>query len=335
MARDRSPRGETTGAARARSTAAARTGPRRALAWTVALAVVLAALGVPSALFAQGEATGPGGAAGPPTTTSTTTTTTSAQTTTTTTTTTTTAPAPSNPCARTALHLRCPDLVMSAPSEVHLDRSTIHGRVLLRATSSVNNRGVGPIELRAHRAAHGWVVYQAIYDRRGHAHLFHSDAQLVYKYVPGERYGHGYVEPASYWKIRHVAAFQLWSLDARLRPVQLVRSGPKVDYCLRDLSLTQPSYRAPRLPVYPACSRGAGIARDVLGTSVGWSDIYPYGYPEQWIDVTGLRGSFAFVQIANPDGLWHETSVANNVSETFVSLPSGRILGTRVGVPAP
>jgi hypothetical protein len=87
--------------------------------------------------------------------------------------------------------------------------------------------------------------------------------------------------------------------------------------------------------VYPACTTEARATRHVFGTSVGWSDVYPYGYPEQWIDVTGLHGRFAFVQIANPDGVWHETSAADNASETFVELPSGRVLGTRTAVPAP
>ena len=76
------------------------------------------------------------------------------------------------------------------------------------------------------------------------------------------------------------------------------------------------------------------MRHDVLGTSVGWSDVYPYSYPEQWIDVTGLRGRFAYVQIADPDHLLLESSNRDNVSETYVALPSGRVLGTRVGVPA-
>ena len=73
----------------------------------------------------------------------------------------------------------------------------------------------------------------------------------------------------------------------------------------------------------------------MLGTSVGWSDVYPYEYPEQWIDVTGLRGSFAYVQIADPDSLLMESNKGNNVSETYVALPSGRVLGHRVAVAAP
>jgi Lysyl oxidase len=234
------------------------------------------------------------------------------------------------------LRLRCPDLIMSAPSELHIDRSTMPGHVLLRATSSVNSRGSGPLELRAHRTGpHGTVIYQAIYDASGRPHLFRTAARLVFKYVPGERYEYESVGAFSYWKFEHAAAFQLWSIDARDRAVRLARTGPKVDYCLRDLTRTRPSSGSPSSPIYPACSQDAGIRSDVLGTSVGWSDVYPYVYPEQWIDVTGVSGRFAYVQIADPDNLLIESNHKNNVSETYVSLPSGRVLGHRVGVPAP
>jgi Lysyl oxidase len=234
------------------------------------------------------------------------------------------------------LRLRCPDLIMSAPSELHLDRTTILGRLLLRATSSINNRGSGPLELRAHRTGlHSVVVYQAIYDRTGQAHLYRTAARLVFKHVPGERYEYGNVGAASYWKLEHAAAFELWSIDAQRKAIRLVRVGPKVDYCLRDLVRTHPSSASPGAPVYPACSQDPGMQSDVLGTSVGWSDVYPYMYPEQWIDVTGLHGRFAYVQIVDPDNLLAASNHANNLSETYVELPSGRVLGYRAGAAQP
>jgi hypothetical protein len=239
-------------------------------------------------------------------------------------------------CRLKHVHLLCPDLIMSAPSNLHFDRTTIPGRVLLRAASALNNRGSGPLELSAHRTGrYGTVVYQAIYDRSGHRHLFRTHAKLVFKYVPGERYGYGNVGAASYWKFKHAAAFELWSIGPHRRAIRLVRRGPKVDYCLRDLIHTRPSRNSPNAPVYPACSQSPGIRHDVLGISVGWTDAYPYEYPEQWIDVTGLRGRFAYVQIANPDDLLIESNRRNDVSETYVELPSGRVLGHRVGVAHP
>jgi Lysyl oxidase len=234
------------------------------------------------------------------------------------------------------LRLHCPDLIMSAPYNLHIDRTTIPGRVLLRAASSLNNHGMGPLEIRAQRVrSGGMVLYQAIYDRRGHRHLFRTPVKLAFKYVPGERYEHESVGNFSYWKFQHAAAFELWSIDAQRRGEQLVRTGPKVDYCLRDLIRSQPSAISPSVPVYPACNQNPNAHSDVLGTSVGWSDVYPYDYPEQWIDVTGLRGDFAYVQIADPENLLLESHHNNDVSETYVMLPSGRVLGHRVGVAAP
>ena len=58
-----------------------------------------------------------------------------------------------------------------------------------------------------------------------------------------------------------------------------------------------------------------------LGTSVGWSDIYPSTYDEQWIDVTGLRGCFAYVLRVDPLGLLYESRERNNVSQRRVRLP--------------
>jgi hypothetical protein len=246
-------------------------------------------------------------------------------------------PAPAgNPCRRHKRRLRCPDLIMSAPSQLHIDRTTLPGRVLLRASSSIDNRGRGPLELRARRLGrHRWRVYEAIFDRRGRRHLFRTRATLVFKLVAGDRYEYGNVGAASYWKVRHAAAFLLWSVDRNLRAVRLVRRGPKVDYCLRDLVRSAPSWRSPPSPFYGGCSQDAGLGGDVLGTSVGWSDVYPYEYPEQWIDVTGLRGRFSFVQRADPDGLLYEANHRNDVSETYIELPSARVLGRRIAVSRP
>ncbi len=243
---------------------------------------------------------------------------------------------PLNPCSRPRLHLRCPNLVMSAPAELHVDQTTRPGRILLRATSSVSNLGAGPIELRGHRGSRRrWVVYQAIYDRHGHRRLFRTHVRLVFKYIPGDRYEQGYLGSASYWKVRHLAAFQLWSVDSDRHLKRLVRTGPKVDYCMRDLERTHPSRRSPPNAVYPACSEEPRLSHHRFGISIGWSDVYPYSYPEQWIDVTGLHGIFAFVQLVNPNGLWLESNTQDNASMVFVALPSGRSLGQRVGVPIP
>ena len=59
----------------------------------------------------------------------------------------------------------------------------------------------------------------------------------------------------------------------------------------------------------------------MLGTSVGWSDIYPAPYDKQWIDVTGLRGCFAFSMTVDPEGLLFESDEEDNSSRRLVRLP--------------
>jgi hypothetical protein len=242
---------------------------------------------------------------------------------------------PPNPCNSPLEELRCPDLVMSPPSHLTLDRRTERGHVLLRATSSIDNHGTGPLELRGHRrGSRSMRVTQIIYRRNGTRAFFPSKALLGFKLVSGRRYGFTYPN-FSYWKFRGAARFQLWSVDSQNKAIKLVRFGPKLFYCFRDLERTHPMAGSPKQAVYPACSQNPSQRAVTLGTSVGWSDIYPYTYAEQYIDVTGLRGRFAYVQVADPFNRIVEARENNNISEVYVQLPSGRTLGERHGVSTP
>jgi hypothetical protein len=223
---------------------------------------------------------------------------------------------PENPCERPLLDLLCPDLTMSPPFDLRIDRHIKRGRVFLRAANSINSRGEGPAELFGTR--HGRYsanATQKIWRRGGGTMTVDTGAKLGFKFVPRQ---------GRYWKYANAARFEIWTVDGLLRPVKRVRTGPKVYYCLRDLRRTRPMAGSPRRFHYPGCSRSSGMKRVTLGTSVGWSDIYPATYNENWIDVTGLYGTFAFMHIADPmNGIW-ESDETNNVGTTIVKLPSGR-----------
>jgi subtilase family serine protease len=73
--------------------------------------------------------------------------------------------------------------------------------------------------------------------------------------------------------------------------------------------------------VLPGCSRNPNRRVVRLGTSVGWADVYPAGYHENYIDVTGLRGCFAFRHRADPENHLVESDETNNVSRIFIRLP--------------
>ena len=61
-----------------------------------------------------------------------------------------------------------------------------------------------------------------------------------------------------------------------------------------------PGRRSPATATTPAATRTRTASGSRLGTSVGWSDIYPADYDQQWINVSGLRGCFAFVMTGRP-----------------------------------
>jgi hypothetical protein len=114
---------------------------------------------------------------------------------------------------------------------------------------------------------------------------------------------------------------EIWTLDERRRPERRVRTGPKVFYCLRDLVRTKAMRRSPHNRVYGACSQDPGRERLTLGTSVGWSDIYPSDYDRQWVSVAGLRGCYAFVMRVDPQNRLFESNEKNNRSVRIVRLP--------------
>ncbi|MBN8867355.1 MAG: hypothetical protein J0H98_07360 [Solirubrobacterales bacterium] len=223
-----------------------------------------------------------------------------------------------DPCRtpNVAKRLLCPDLQIGKPSEMYLDRKTEKGRALLRATNDIQSRGLGPMEVRGHRdRVRSMNVTQAIRRRGGGYSLHPTQARLRFFTV-------GYKWGGSYWKVRDPLRFELWRINAAGKKTKLVRTGPKQFYCFRDLERTAPNLvRSPEKEVYPACNQNPKVRRVTLGTSVGWSDIYPSTYDQQWIDVTGLKGCFAYVLRLDPGNVLFELDKRNNISQRKISLP--------------
>ena len=225
------------------------------------------------------------------------------------------APLDPNPCLTVfAKGLRCPDLVMDRPWGMYMDRSSWSGHELLRAGNAIESIGRGPAELRGVRYSRVYMhARQRIYKRGGGFIMVRTGAKLRYKFAHLSRY---------WWKFFHAASFQLWRLNHSGQKVKRVKTGPKISYCLRDLVHTRwwmgaspPGFH------YPACSNTAGLRYDTLGTSVGWADVYPPDYPEQWIDVTGLRGCFAYVHTVDPNNGVYESNERDNRAQVIVRLP--------------
>jgi hypothetical protein len=222
-----------------------------------------------------------------------------------------------NPCTGPeAQRLLCPNLRIGPPGDLYV-QDTGDGRVLLRATSDVRSRGLGPMELRGRR--NGWRTMrtvQRIY-RKGGGHIdVASKATLRFTDV-GSYWG------GAFWKVHQLARFELRRVEADGSLGPVVRTSPKLNYCLRDLERTRPGRRSPANRHYPGCNQDPYRNRVVLGTSVGWSDIYPAPYDKQWIDVTGLRGCFAYTMTVDPKHLLVESNENDNTSQRLVRLPFG------------
>jgi hypothetical protein len=229
-----------------------------------------------------------------------------------------------NPCLDPvrAPRLRCPDLVMWRPYDLYYDR--VGGRLRLHAGNSIVNRGTGPAEFVGFRdGPRSMRALQRITGRDGRKHRFATGARLAFKHIPGQ---------GPFWKFRNAARFELWAVNSFSEPVRRVRIGPKLIYCLRDLNKRFSNSFSPRRRHFPACSQNANLRSRVLGTSVGWSDDYPSSYPEQWIDVSGLRGTFAFFMVVDPLNRVHESDEDNNRSPIILlDLPPRRIGSSRTG----
>ncbi len=219
-----------------------------------------------------------------------------------------------NPCTGPeARFLLCPNLRIAPPSEIYVQR--VGGHVLLRATSDVQSRGKGPMELRGRRdGPRSMRTNQRIYKKGGGHLTLPSEAKLRFTYV-GTYFG------GSYWKVHQLAHFELLRVGPDGSIGDVVRTSPKLNYCLRDLTLTRRGRDTPPSRVYPGCSQNPFRDRVKLGTSVGWSDVYPAAYHQQWIDVAGLRGCFAYRMIVDPTESLFESNENDNMSQRLVRLP--------------
>jgi hypothetical protein len=220
-----------------------------------------------------------------------------------------------NPChtERGKKKLRCPDLRMRPPFDIQRDR--VGGRPVLRAANSIDSVGKGPAMLRGHRSgARTMNAKQWIRKKGGGVRGANTGAHLAFKFIPGQ---------GRYWKWRNAAKFSLFQLDRNGDRIKRVAVGAKMVYCLRDLEHTHPGLpRSPNHPQFPACSQDPGRQAVTVGTSVGWSDVYPYSYPEQYIRINRIpkRGCYSFVHKADPNHHMFELEEKNNAASTAVYL---------------
>jgi hypothetical protein len=218
-------------------------------------------------------------------------------------------PAVENPCGdERAKGLDCPDLKMAKPRGMSVDHN------LLRAETNIESRGRGPMQIRGNRSGRRRMDVKQIVHKRGHGVLrLPTHAILIFYSVPGQ---------GRYWKMHHAASMELHEVEDDGDIGELVRRGPKLNYCLRDLQRTRHLHRSPHRRRFPGCSQDPHIKHRTLGTSVGWSDIYPASYDKNWVNVHGLHGCFWFVNRADPENYLYESDELNNAAARKVRLPA-------------
>src|SRR4051812_27385293 len=91
-----------------------------------------------------------------------------------------------NPClTEAAKKLRCPTLTISKPYALYYEHRSSGHRVL-RATSSLNSVGKGPVELHGTRTGpYSMSAVQRIYKRGGGYITVRTGARLGFKAIPG------------------------------------------------------------------------------------------------------------------------------------------------------
>ena len=172
------------------------------------------------------------------------------------------------------------------------------------------------MELRGRRYKRNWMrANQAIYRVGGGVEVFRTEVQLHF-YDVGAYWG------GSYWKVHNPLSMEIWSLDDDRRPLDRVRTGPKVFYCLRDLERTKPMSALAGPPrTTPAATRTrAGSGCGSAPRSAGRTSTPPTTTASGSTSA-GLRGCFAFVMRVDPQNLLYESNENDNRSVRIVRLP--------------
>lgn len=207
--------------------------------------------------------------------------------------------------------LKCPDLAMRRPYQI--SGGQYEGYPVLYAANAILSLGPGPLEITGKRSgtrSTSMPATQRIYKSGGGFVRVRNAGELGWKRIPGQN---------GYWKYKNAAKFELWTAD---EPSRLVKVGEKLIYCFRDLRRAMPELGGPKKAVYPACSQDRKAKWAKLGNSVGWADIYPATYYEQYIELSGLAaGCYKLWQIADPENSLVEVSEENNASFVRVQLP--------------
>jgi hypothetical protein len=218
-----------------------------------------------------------------------------------------------------------PDLVTLRMGQGDLVMEGSGGKLLLRLSNEIGNRGRGPLEIYPSAAlndcdgdgnpANDRHTYQRIFLDSNADNAFdrEQDTESDDLLFGCERYH----PPHDHWHLLDFARYKL----VREKTGHTVVRSTKIGFCIIDTD--HPFAGLPSSPperYYPAGS--ADCDRDSIdGLSVGWADTYGYFLPGQQLNVTGMRrGRYCLVSTADPHNLLRESDNSNNARKTRVAL---------------
>jgi Lysyl oxidase len=169
--------------------------------------------------------------------------------------------------------------------------------------------------------------------------IYSSDGRTFEERSAGEWEFHG---AHGHFHYTGFGVSRLWATDGTGARVGLqpVRTADKVSFCIIDVELEAFGAKGNGPRTYHATDCLAPTESDaendylVQGTTPGWSDVYDWFLPDQYIEVTGVPdGVYLLETIADPDDTILEADESNNCGSAYVRLsnvassPTAELLG--------
>jgi hypothetical protein len=179
---------------------------------------------------------------------------------------------------------------------------------LLRLSTSFANLGPGRLELQgdSDKETGRTDVTQLLYGDGDNPVASRPAGEFVYH------------PTHQHWHMENFTYYELWTLNSRGLPGEVVAVTSKVSFCLRDYgrNRSQPASRSR----YYQC----GIA--LQGISPGWVDTYTYDTPGQIINIAGLPdGLYSIRMVVDPLDHLLEVSNTNNSVREIIQISGRRV----------
>jgi hypothetical protein len=209
--------------------------------------------------------------------------------------------------------LLTPDLITLPAYDLRLVHDPATSRKLLRFSNSIANLGPGTLELWGDFDGRSDTV--AVSQR-----LYFSDGESVELRV-GNFYYH---DDHNHWHWDGFSLYEVYSVSADGTLIDNLYTSGKVGYCVRDDRevsglwdeeiFGKPAPEAGDRTYFSCNWRKQGI-------SPGWSDVYLYNTPGQFVELTGLDdGLYALRSVSDPYHRIFEIDKANNEAITYFRL---------------